>query len=384
MVMKRIVATLLLIMGCLLVGMSGLGLAAQTKNAVSDNALFPYEIDGKYGYINSHGQVVIEPKFEKASYFSEGRAAVSVNGKYGYIDLYGKLTIKPDFDFAVAFSEGAARIVKDGKTGFIDKDGNFIIQPVFEFADAFHDGLASVSPSGYINKQGVRVLEKSHAVGRFSKGLAPAGEGNNYGFINKEGVFQISPQFERADRFSEGLAAVKKGGKWGYIDVKGNMIIEPQFDKALWFSYGLANVSKDGKYGFIDKSGATIIDFKFSKHSNFFNGFAYIQERNQYIDKRGHIIAEQDTQCGVTVVKDASGKVTWPRNIQQVCQKQKREQAEAARREREDAPRRRHNAMCESNHSICVSNCEAAASRQDVRYWQCKNDCDRALSRCTQ
>lgn len=60
------------------------------------------------------------------------------------------------------------------------------------------------------------------------------------------------------------------------------------------------------------------------------------------------------------------------------------EREESNRRWKADEPRRHHNAMCESNNSVCVSNCEAAASRQDVRYWQCKNDCDRALSRCTQ
>src|SRR5688572_32963457 len=50
------------------------GTTAQHK---SDN-WFPVYLDGKAGYINREGKIVLEPKYDGASFFSEGLARVSV------------------------------------------------------------------------------------------------------------------------------------------------------------------------------------------------------------------------------------------------------------------------------------------------------------------
>jgi hypothetical protein len=45
------------------------------------------------------------------------------DGKYGYIDKTGKIVIKPQFDFAESFSEGLAWVSISGKDGYINKTG---------------------------------------------------------------------------------------------------------------------------------------------------------------------------------------------------------------------------------------------------------------------
>ena len=52
--------------------------------------------------------------------FSGDLFPVKQNGKYGYIDKTGKVIIEPRFDFADKFYEGFARVSVDGKEGFID------------------------------------------------------------------------------------------------------------------------------------------------------------------------------------------------------------------------------------------------------------------------
>lgn len=53
----------------------------------------PRKKDGKYGYIDSTGKFVIEPRFNWAGEFSEGLARVGIGGKGGVIDRTGKVVV---------------------------------------------------------------------------------------------------------------------------------------------------------------------------------------------------------------------------------------------------------------------------------------------------
>lgn len=45
---------------------------------------------GRWGYINTQNQWVVQPKFEDAQEFKDGRAAVKLNGKWGFINKLGQ------------------------------------------------------------------------------------------------------------------------------------------------------------------------------------------------------------------------------------------------------------------------------------------------------
>jgi hypothetical protein len=64
--------------------------------------------------------------FDQIYMFSDDRAVVVKDGKWGYIDLNGHVVIKPVYDHAFAFSNGTAIVVIGGKMINIDKEGNEI------------------------------------------------------------------------------------------------------------------------------------------------------------------------------------------------------------------------------------------------------------------
>ena len=64
--------------------------------------------------MNKDADIVIEPKFELASLFSEGLAAVKSGGKWGFIDKSGKFAIEPRFDEVNRFKEERA-VVRIGE-----------------------------------------------------------------------------------------------------------------------------------------------------------------------------------------------------------------------------------------------------------------------------
>jgi hypothetical protein len=233
--------------------------------------------DGKWGYINNKGEIVIRPQFVQAIFFSEGLAAVCIeNSKCGYIDRTGQFVVNPQFQMASRFSDGLAAVTVGDRVGYIDKTGKLVINPQFsnDTGDrgfglyTFSEGLARVKVGdkfGFIDKEGKIVINPQFDdASPFFDGLAAVTVGNKLGFVGTDGKIVINPQFDEAQPFSNGLAAVKVGKQVGYIDKTGKIIINPQFDIAFPFSdAGLALVVLDNKVGFVDKSGKYEINPQF-------------------------------------------------------------------------------------------------------------------------
>ncbi|MCS7463057.1 WG repeat-containing protein [Paenibacillus doosanensis] len=60
----------------------------------------------------------------------------------------------------------------------------------------------------YINKKGTKVIQGITAGGLFKGGLAPASQGQRYGYINTSGRFVIESKFYWTDDFNGELAVI--------------------------------------------------------------------------------------------------------------------------------------------------------------------------------
>ena len=136
---KKVVLLLVCLTGiATLSGQQAEGIAEYDREGPPQpSGLFPIQQDGKWGYIDKEGKLVIPSQFDRADLFLEGLALINVgfkpgylqgriggdNGKWGYIEPTGKIVIKPQFDNARSFSEGLALVWIGRKAGFIDKAG---------------------------------------------------------------------------------------------------------------------------------------------------------------------------------------------------------------------------------------------------------------------
>lgn len=96
-----------------------------------DNMVRVKDENDLYGYIDLEGNSFIKPQFEKAEFFHCGRALVrdKGNGKYGYIDKSGHLVIPYKYIWARTFKDNLAFVVYDDANGIrkemkIDINGN--------------------------------------------------------------------------------------------------------------------------------------------------------------------------------------------------------------------------------------------------------------------
>lgn len=58
--------------------------------------------------------------------FSEGLAAVQKNGKWGFINTAGKVVIPFKYDEALDFDDDIAEVMQGDKVFYIDKTGKLI------------------------------------------------------------------------------------------------------------------------------------------------------------------------------------------------------------------------------------------------------------------
>ncbi|MBN9658695.1 MAG: WG repeat-containing protein [Acidobacteria bacterium] len=163
--------------------------------------------DCKFRFIDKTGRPVSDLRFDAASNFSEGMAAIEIGKKWGYVDKSGRIAIEPRFEYAQSFSQGMAAVRVEGKWGFIDSSGDFVIPARFDSVAAFSDGRALVDD---------RAETKEGA----------------YWFIDKTGAAAFPARFAFAESFTFGLAAVelprteKSGRQAAWIDTAGRIVLQ--------------------------------------------------------------------------------------------------------------------------------------------------------------
>ncbi|MBQ8360449.1 MAG: WG repeat-containing protein [Bacteroidaceae bacterium] len=264
---------------------------------------------GNYAYINKEGREMINIHCDGGcNDFKEGLAMVRINGKSGFIDKTGTIVIPCQFDWASSFEDGLACVAINDRYGFVNKKGIVVIPCRFIGASSFSEGLARIREAttgrvGFIDKTGTAVIPHQYFNGgSFSEGLAEIQLDINCHskFIDKTGKIVFSTLGESCKSFKDGLAAIKKDDKVGFIDKTGKVVIPCRFetwrfDHCNYYSFtnGLAVVfNKDPVYGYrgqlINKKGEVVFSSSFI-NSVGVDGLANV-DSGGFIDIKGNEI----------------------------------------------------------------------------------------------
>lgn len=205
--------------------------------------------------------------------FSEGRALFATgNGKYGYMDIRGRIIIPPIYDQAYDFHEGRAltgNANSQGATAYqmIDKEGK--IKASIQLSNALLDTRLADKRLlfrklhschiGFLNMQGNPILylpENIRQASRFQWGLSTVCTDKGYGLMDHKGKMTINPAYEKTSVAGPERVALKKEGLWAIADAIGTPVSDFQFDSiGHYYHGGCAVARRQGKFMLIDREG---------------------------------------------------------------------------------------------------------------------------------
>lgn len=151
-------------------------------------------VGSKWGFIDSTLEMVISPMaIEKEDmYFSNDRVKIKMNGKYGFMNPKGEIIVKPEYEFAMQFGDnGLAPVMKNGKYGYINLDGKIIIPLENNYAKSF-----------------------SYNYGALKK------DSEKYAILDNKGNIITGYDFDEVVPQENGTIKVRNDGRWGIIKIK--------------------------------------------------------------------------------------------------------------------------------------------------------------------
>jgi hypothetical protein len=247
--MRRSLASKVLFLSvALLFLLSGCALKVLPNNLFSEG-LLAVEKDGRYGYIDTKGNKVIDFYFDEAYAFNGKYAIIVRNNGYNIINSSGITQFDDDLDYLYFdFETGFLWYVKDELLGLMKTNGDIIVEAKYELTV---EGDYSYSLESF---------------SFFQEGLARVAKNGKFGFIDKTGEIIIDFVYEDVGHFSQGLAYyMNSEDRYGYIDKKGEIVISPKYDYAEEFNLNkqaiVADINDDYDYiySLIDKDGDVII-----------------------------------------------------------------------------------------------------------------------------
>ena len=104
----------------------------------TDNGIMLAKTGGKYRLYDTNLEPVCDGAWDAVDVVcKDSPIAFCVNGKWGYMDSEGTVLIEPAYTNAKSFSNGLAAVSNGSLWGFIDVNGNLVIDYQFQDADYF-------------------------------------------------------------------------------------------------------------------------------------------------------------------------------------------------------------------------------------------------------
>ncbi|MBP1612692.1 MAG: hypothetical protein H6Q13_140 [Bacteroidetes bacterium] len=227
--------------------------------------------NGKYGYVNSSDQWIINPKFDYASDFKSGIGEVQLNSKHGIVDSRGNY-ISPckwdDMSLYYLAESGCISVELNGKFGVIDKEGKEILPCIYDKSSSINQwgyiNVAINGKNGLCDKTGKQIVQCKYEKVYYypdDNGNIDVELNNKKGICNSHGTELFSCIYDETPSLYKNYYTVVKDGKKGLFDKNGSEIVPCRYDDVYLIpdEHGAIKVKINQKEGIVNDKGDEII-----------------------------------------------------------------------------------------------------------------------------
>lgn len=175
----------------------------------SNDRFFRVWLNRKGGFFDRNLMKVTSCNYSKINNYKDRKWKVEANGKYGFIDEFGQVLVPAKYDWIFKYNEkyNLACAVFNGRCGFIDNEGKEKIPFIYSYNNNTSN-LPDENDFGYKIQEGMIVIKLN----------------GKYGFIDMNGDIMISFKYNFANNFFQGKARVELDNKTFVIDKRGNTL----------------------------------------------------------------------------------------------------------------------------------------------------------------
>lgn len=280
---------------------------ADLKNIPVNEELMSLQLKNKYKDV-----------YDNVWDYKDGLVAVLKDGKWGYIDTSGRIIVPLQYESPSQFTHGYVDVKQNGKVGLIDKTGKVIVPLQYDYIGNYHNGLFSVrnlqEKYGFIDSSGKVIIPFEYDavdIGWFNNGVASVRKGNKNGAIDVNNKIVIPFEYQVLNDFSKGVSLAKKNDQYLIVDKTGKEIKVPGMNN--YEGITIADENKlivtnkaTSKQGIIDFQGKIILPLQFKSITEFYKGYAIAEnEKGKFlIDEKGKTTFEQTPFLNLNIIAE--------------------------------------------------------------------------------
>ena len=301
---------------------------------------------GKFGLIDSVGNVVITPQYSNLRQITSSQFIVGsedgdklINISDNSITTLNRDSNRqkyPQFDQFDNFTNSLIKVRIGARYGCISKDSSIVIPIIYNKINFFATGLVIGTLNGYksiIDDRGrIIIPPKYHDISRFKTNLFKVVLDNKcalvdsmdniifsfiyndilpgnltsyivkdnslFGVVNPEGKIEIPFEYQKIEKFGNKLYKARLRGRLGLIDLTNKIEVPFEYQEIEKFPNTLCKVRKDNKFGLIDQKNNIIIPIDYQNIFKFKKNIFKIKNNNQFglIDSENNLIVPIEYQ----------------------------------------------------------------------------------------
>lgn len=185
-------------------------------------------------YINIHGEVVLSkgyrtyPNFLLKGTFSEGAAIVmNKKGKYGRINTYGNVITEYQYD-NLGLSNQFIPFEKEEMWGLMNTSNKILISPRYESIDVLGENYIlgrSEEGAGVMDPNGTKIIDFTYDEIEYLGQKVFVTENNGKYGMYLDGTMIAEPLYDKVSRFNEDFVLLVKDNMFFYFSVKKKTMI---------------------------------------------------------------------------------------------------------------------------------------------------------------